>query len=474
MRNKKINKLLLFFWVFSSTICTVKAMDWDWDNIEINIDKLSFENKKTKEPFLFGVATSAYQVEGTDGATVMPYNQWNRLEGKEIEIDGTMCKPVPHKSGNACEHYKRYKSDIQLMKDLGFKAYRFSISWGKVEPESGTYNQDVLDHYEDVCKELVDNGIKPLITLYHYTHPCWFEDKGGFEKEENLEDFVNFCVKVFERLNKYNPVWFTFCSYIGYAFPAYFMGFKPPFKKDMQLSLDVMKHMLDTHVRVYHRLKSIDKTAKVGIHKTVYMIDPYCRWNPLDLMYSWFGNKMQNYAIYDFFTTGVYKVWMPGKAYIKYENEKAKGALDCIGLTYYSAAYAKNSKIIPRPECMPTENERYTMYPQGFYRTLHQVNDYLAKPLHVPIYVTETGIAAKSDEDRDIFFKRHLYVLSKALQDGIDIRSYCCWSLMDNFEWSYGYTKKYGICRVNFETQERTLKKGAEFLVEVAKKYGEK
>jgi len=433
---------------------------------------LSFENRKTSEPFLFGVATSAYQVEGSDGATVLPYNQWHRLEGKEIVLDGNVDKPVPHISGTACEHYKRYKEDIKLMKDLGFKAYRFSISWGKIEPEPGVYNQDVLDHYEAVCQELVDNGIKPLITLYHYTHPCWFEDKGGFEKKENIPYFENFCVKVFNTLHTYNPVWFTFCSYVGYAFPAYFIGFKPPFKKDMQLAVHVIKNMLDAHVLVYHRLKSIAKTAKIGIHKTVYLIDPYYKWSLLDQAYSWFGNKMQNYSIYDFFKTGMYKVWMPGKARIKHENKKAKGALDCIGLTYYSAAYTKNCKIIPRPECLPTENERYTIYPQGLYRTLHHINDHLAKPLNVPIYITETGIAAKSDKDRELFFKQHLSMVSKALQEGLDIRSYCVWSLMDNFEWSEGYTKKYGICALNFETQERVLKKGTSSLIAVAKMNG--
>jgi len=473
MRIKKTN--ICFFVLLVVLFLKTSSMEINWDKVDIAIDNLSFENKNSEEPFLFGVSASAYQVEGEMGAMVKPYNQWNRWEGKDLEENGIKKKPVPYFSGDACDHWNRYKEDIQLMKDLGFKAYRFSVSWGKIEPKENEFNEEALRHYEDVCQELVDQGIQPIITLYHYTHPCWFEDKGGFEKVENSDTFKRFCVTVFERLQKYNPIWFTFSSFVGYAFPAYYKGSKPPFKKDMRLAFGVLKNMLDAHVSIYRDLKKRDETATVGIHKTIFHVDPYFCWNPLDQLLCFVYNKMMNNSVYDFFTNGVLKLWVPTKVTINHENKEAKGALDCVGVSYYSGMYMSNGSMIPREELIQTQDEKYTIYPEGFYRALKQVSEKMAKPLKVPVYITENGIAARKENHRDIFFKRHLHVLSKALKDGMDIRGYCVWTLMDNFEWSDGFEKKkYGICEVDFETQERKPRESVKYLIDVAKKHCEK
>jgi len=446
-------------------------MAWDFDKISIDADTLTFENKNLTEPFLWGVATSAYQVEGDDGASVKPYNQWNRCEGQGIEIASKIQKPVPHLSGKACEHWARYKEDIDLLKKLGFNAFRISLSWGKIEPKEGVFNEDALAHYEDVCAYMIKQGIKPVLTLHHYTHPCWFEDKGGFEKEENIDLFVNFCEKVFVRLKKYVHLWFTFNTFSGYALAGYSQAMKPPFKKEMPLAIEVLKNLLESHVRVYHRLKQIDGSAQVGIYKNIFQLDPYFVWNPLDWLCSFIGNAISNDSIYNFFKTGIFAVPISKN---KYENKHAIGALDMIGLNYYSGSYVKNFKVIPRVGCIPTYNDRYTIYPEGFYRALLQISEQLAKPLEkikeqaVPIYVTENGIAAKSSKDRDTFYKRYLYALSQAMKKGVDVRGYITWSLMDNYEWSLGYNVKYGICEVDFDTQERKLKSGTELLLNVA------
>jgi len=481
---KAMNCKKLFCGLFAAGVSiaaiygTVKAvhnhpsrMRWDLQDKAIDVDSLCFDNAHTDEKFLWGVATSAYQVEGEDGATIKPYNQWQRCEEKEIEIDGKTCIPVPHVSGNACEHFSRYKEDIQLMKKLGFKAFRFSISWGKVEPREGEFNQEVIDHYEDVCRELVANGIKPVVTLHHYTHPCWFEDLGSFEKEENIQYFVRFCKKVFRQLHPHIHLWFTFNTFVGYALPGFSQGMKPPFKKDLALAITVLKHVLEAHVHVYHALKEISPTSKIGIYKNIFQLDPWCLLNPLDRLYCALGNSISNDSIYNFFTTGVFKLWIPCKVSMNYKNEWAIGALDCVGLNYYSGAYAKNFKIIPRPECIPTKNSRYTIYPEGFYRAIKTIDQKLAKPLAVPIYITENGIAARNDKERSFFYKSYLYALSKAMQEGVDVRGYMTWSLMDNYEWSSGYDVQYGICHVDFKTQERTLKKGTEFLIDVVNSF---
>lgn len=451
-------------------------MRWDLEKEKIYANSLTFNNKNLQEPFLWGVATSAYQVEGDDGAEVIPYNQWQRCEGKDINISGEMCKPVPHLSGKACEHWTRYKQDIDLLKKLGFNTFRISLSWGKIEPKEGVFSEDALAHYEDVCAYMVKQGIKPVVTLHHYTHPCWFEDNGGFEKEENIKIFVNFCEKVFIRLKKYVHLWFTFNTFTGYAMCGYSQATKPPFKKDMAQAIEVFKNLLESHVQVYHRLKKIDSNSCIGIYKNIFQLDPYLVCNPFDWLYSYMGNTIANDSIYNFFKTGIFKIWIPKKVDMNYENKHAIGALDMVGLNYYSGAYVKNFKIIPRSECIPTDNPRYTIYPEGFYRALLQVSEQLTKPLEkikkcsVPIYVTENGIAPKAGKDRDIFYKRYLYALSKAMEKGVDVRGYITWSLMDNYEWSLGYDVKYGICEVDFETQERKLKAGTTFLLDVVSK----
>ena len=469
----------LFAGVGVATMCgAVRAlykhpsrMRFNWDDKDINLQSLCFDNNHTDEPFLWGVATSAYQVEGQEGASCIPYNQWQACETKDIKIQGKTSVPVPHISGSACEHFSRYKEDIQLMKQLGITAFRFSISWGKVEPRQGEFNESVLEHYEDVCKELVANGIKPVVTLHHYTHPCWFEDLRGFEKKRNIRHFVRFCKKVFTRLYPHVHLWFSFNTFTGYALAGFSQGTKPPFKHDLTLAIEVMKNMLEAHVRMYRALKRINKSSTIGIYKNIFQLDPWNLFNPLDRFYCYMGNYISNDAIYNYFTTGKFNVWIPTKVSMDHVNRRAIGATDVIGLNYYSGAYVKNCKVIPRPECISTQNSRYTIYPEGFYRALHTINEKLAKPLGIPIYVTENGIAAHNNKDRDIFYKRYLYALSKAMDDGIDVRGYLTWSLMDNYEWSYGYDVKYGICNVNFTKQERTLKHGAEFLVSVFKHF---
>jgi len=467
-KNKNIGGLLLFFLCF----LPIKAKDWDWKKIDTSVNAVSFENKKSKDPFLFGVVTFSHGCEGEDGASVKPHNQWKKFEGKEIEIDGKKCKPLPHESGNACEHYKRYKEDIKLMKDLGFKAYRFSIAWGKVEPKEGTFDEKVLKHYENVCKELKKQGIKPIVTLYHYTHPCWFEDKDAFEKKENIKYFEKFCQKVFKHLKKYVDIWFVFNSFAGSAFTGYSEGLTPPFKKNMQLAVDVLKNILEAHVRVYHSLKKIDKSATVGLIKNMLHIDPYSTWNPLDKVASGYADTLANEVIYKFFKKGILKAWIPMRAKVKYKNKKAIGAFDCVGLNYYSGAYISNFKLHPRSELIATQDKICTIYPEGLYMALDQVWNKLAKEFEVPIYVTENGICTDNEEHRDIFYKRYLYALSEAVKDKIDVRGYFARSIMDGYEWVQGYTKNYGIYSVDRKTQKRVFRKGAQHLIDVVKNHG--
>ncbi len=424
---------------------------WDWKQIDTS--QLYFP-----AGFLWGVATSAHQVEGN--CTNNDWSEWEK----------THCKT---KTGLACDHWNRYKEDIQLIKENEFNTYRFSIEWSKVEPKPGHFDEAALKHYEDVCKELVKNNIQPMIVFHHYTLPSWFAHMGGFEKIKNVTYFVNYCKKVFERLNKYHPMWLTLNSPTSYVARAYHKKMAPPGKENMQLMQETLKNMLEAHVQVYHALKAMPggKESKIGYSHNVYHIEPKNFWDKTGAGYAY---KLFDSNIYAFFKTGQFNVHVPFKISLRYANPKAKGALDFIGLSYYSHGQMKNFDVGLYPGDLPTQTDVYTIYPEGMYRAVMQVTNEFANPLHVPIYITENGVATNNETHRALFFERNLYALSYAISQGCPVKGYIVWSLLDNYEWGT-YDVHYGLYAVDFKTMERSKKprEGTRPLREIVQKFNQ-
>ena len=447
-----------------------KPLTWEWgkvdtDNFKIE-EKLSGAISGLKLPknqdFLWGVATSAHQVEG--GCTNNDWSIAERLPNKKI--------PTP--AGKACDHWNLWKEDIQRMKNLGANTYRFSCEWSKVMPKEGVFSETTLKHYEDVCRELVRQGLKPCITLYHYTQPIWFAKKGGFEKEENIKHFVQFSQKLFQRLGKYVHLWFTFNAPSGVAYKSHLKGTSPPYKKNMQLAVEVLKNVLESHVQVYQAAKRINKDYKVGILKNIYQLDPYNPFNPLDRLGSYMGNMLANTCIYNFFRTGEFKVWIPKKVYVYHKNEAAKKSNDFIGLNYYSHGMMKNFKVVC-PSGIKVGKENHTIYAEGLYRAIKELH----QQFNLPIFITENGYGgcknlnpAQNCERRKLFLKRYWYAMAKAIEDGYPVHGYIHWSLMDNYEWGTHH-KRYGLYHVDFATQKRTLKPSGRFFADVVTKVRE-
>lgn len=426
------------------------------------IAQLSFATLQFDKNFIFGFSSSHHQIEG-DADENDSWTQWEQT----LFPDGT--PHVKERSGKACDHWNRYKEDIALLKTTGADAFKFSVAWSKIEPQEGRYSKTALDHYEDVCKELVSQGIKPVLTLHHYTDPQWFLDKGGFEKEENLHHFVKYCAKVFERLHPYVFIWITFTSPSAYATKGYLNGMVPPGKKNMQLMGEVLKNILEGHVQVYHALKAINPAPSISFSKNIYQLEPWNNFNPLDHIAAGMGNLITNTTIYNFVTTGIFKLHIPGLVNVYHENPKAPQSLDFIALNYYSHAYMKNFKVTLNPDEIHTQNPQYTLYPEGMYRAIKEIDEKIAKPLNIPIYITENGVATDLPEIRLFQSEGYLQAIAKAMQEGCDVRSYIHWALLDNYEWG-NYDKHYGIYKVDYQTQERTLKPGTEYLLSVIKK----
>lgn len=482
MKTLLLNTLIL---ISSFSATHADLIQWPWKSIDTSIingmpiadffknhaqqladsQEIPYTTCGNHHAWLWGTATAAHQVEGN-----CTNNQWYLYEGKII--NGAIVEPA----GIGCDHWNRYKEDIQLMKELGVNAYRFSVEWSKVEPMPGVYDEAALDHYEDVCKELVANGIKPVITLYHYTEPIWFYNMGSFENYSNCAYFTNFCAKVFERLHPYVYMWLTFCS-PETAAKGWLQATMPPLKKDMKLMVQVLYNICETHVDIYRKFKSMEggQQSRIGIHKTVFQLDPWNRFNPLDHLGCAMADRLINKPVYDFFTTGEFNIYIPFKVNFHKTNSyiKAGGqAMDYVGLSYYCHNYMSNFKTFrePNPEIeIPCAHHQYTIYGEGLYRAIQELSERIAGPLNIPIYVTENGIGTHDDNHRILQSQRYLYALAQAIADGYDVRGYIHWSLLDNYEWGV-YKKCYGLYHVDRENGlKRTKKKGAEYFESMVK-----
>ncbi len=430
---------------------------WNWKTI--NTNNLAFPHN-----FLWGAGTSAHQIEED-----CDNNSWSSNSPWASQLQNKKDFVFP---GKACEGYSCCFDDIQLLKDIGCNAYRFSVEWSKIEPQLSKFDNKVLQHYADFCDALIKNNIKPVITIHHYTDPIWFLEKGGFEKEENIGYFVEFCEKLSEALAGKVHMYLTFNSPSGYAMPSYLLGDKPPFKKDMHLAATVLKNMLETHVQVYKEIKKQDSKVQVGILKNIYQLDPWRIWHPVDRLFCYMGKKLVDDCFFDFFNKGTFNVSIPFKVSINHENKNAPKSLDFIGLNYYGHTYFKSTQRFHPKWEEKTANENYYVYPEGLYRAINELNNKIALPLQIPIYVTENGIGTDDNAQRERHMKRYLYAISKAIQDGANVKGYFYWSLMDNYEWG-NYNAHFGLYHVDFETQKRTLKEGAQYYPQVTQSYNE-
>ncbi len=434
---------------------------WDWSKIDT--DDLAFPSA-----FLWGTATSAYQVEG--GNTNSQWYMWEHERDEKGDpriLNGDTC-------GMACDSWHLYPLDIRLMKHLGLNAYRFSVEWSKIEPREGVFDEEVIRHYQKMCDSLLAAGIEPVVTLHHVTNPLWFERKGAWEKEENISDFLVFVEKIVRALGNRVRFYCTINEPAVYAMESYFSGAFPPGKKDPVLTALVLRNLLMAHVRTYRLIKSLPggREKMVGIVKNITPVDPASRWSLADWLFSRLSDRAFNGVTLDFLRTGHYRFYMPGMASLRYDDPDAPGSLDFFGLNYYSHYVYRFSldlekafePVIPEGEVM-TDME-YTIYPEGFYRALWQ-----ASTLGVPVIVTENGIADARDDRRDMFIRRHLYALSRAMKEGCDVCGYFYWSLMDNFEWAEGYSKKFGLYAMDPATRVRTLRPGARVYGEIVKRF---
>lgn len=369
--------------------------------------------------FLIGAAMAGHQVEGNN----LHSNWW------DAESQGK----IPP-SGMAADHYRKFDSDFALAHSLGLNAMRISIEWSRLEPGEGEWNEAAIAHYHHVFKSLRKHGHIPMVTLFHWTMPLWFAERGGFAVASNLKYFKRFVRKVAREYGKHCQLWLTVNEPEVFAFDSYLFGKHVPFEKNARKALTVYRNLFAAHKAAYVILKRYIPHVRVGVAKNVALNIPFRSDHPLDKLVAWVGNKLGN----EFFI------------------DRVKNHIDFIGLNYYFTHLVKFdiwSGFIPMNEQFPMSDMGIKTNPQGLYKLLKRFEKY-----NKPLYVTENGIANASDNMRVRFIKEHLAAVYKARLEGVPVKGYFHWSLLDTYEWQDGFDRKFGLAEVDFQTQKRTLR----------------
>lgn len=453
--------------------------------------------------FLWGAATAAYQIEGAareDGRGDSIWDVFARVPG--AVTDG-------HNGDVACDHYHRSAEDVALMKDLGLQVYRFSTSWSRCMPDGKTPNPAGIRFYSDLVDQLIQAGIKPWLTLYHWDLPQVLEDEGGWTNRETAHRFAEYAAVMHEALGDRVGVWTTLNEPWCSAFLGYASGEHAPGRKDPQAALAAAHHLLLGHGLATRELRQRDPEAQLGLTLNFTVPDPLDPGNEADRDAARRIDGQHNRIFLDPVLKGSYPAdLLDDVRHLRLEKHIQPGDLeaistpiDLLGVNYYHGELVTGR---PQPTAEPVVNEAappsaspfvaaegvssvprglpvtgmgWEVQPEGLRRLLNRLHRDYTGPAGVPLYITENGAAYDDvpdehgyvdDQDRLAFIEAHLEAVHAAIQDGADVRGYLAWSFLDNFEWAWGYHKRFGIVRVDYETQERTPKASALWFARVA------
>ncbi|MCD4527427.1 GH1 family beta-glucosidase [Nocardioides sp. cx-173] len=457
--------------------------------------------------FLWGAATASFQIEGAtgeDGRTPSIWDTFARVPGAVVNGD----------TGDvACDHYHRMPQDVALMKSLHLRSYRFSVAWPRVRPDAGPLNPAGLDFYARLVDELLAHDIRPWMTLYHWDLPQTLEDAGGWTNRDTAYRFADYALSVYDALGDRVPVWTTLNEPWCSAFLGYTGGQHAPGRQEGVAGLVAAHHLMLGHGLVVDELRRRGTTAELGITLNCTVADAHDPDDEADRDAARRIDALHNRVFLDPILTGRYPTDLladtAGLAWagrpwteVVHDGDLALigTPLDLLGINYYKGdavsghphpdttgvdgAHAERPTRTPFVGCedvtfpsrgLPRTAMGWEVQPEGLTRLLKRIDaDYDAPPL----YVTENGAAYDDevdaegrvhDPERVAYVVAHLAAVHAAIADGVDVRGFFQWSLLDNYEWAFGYEKRFGIVHVDYETQVRTPKSSALLYAETAR-----
>lgn len=447
------------------------------------------DSYKFPADFLWGTSTSAYQVEGSttaDGAGPSIWHRFSHTPGNTY-LDQT--------GDVACDHYRRYKEDVALMAELGTNAYRFSIAWSRIFPNgTGTVNKKGIDFYSRLVDELLKRGIKPNATLYHWDLPEALDNRGGWLNRDIAEWFCDYAVTMWDALGDRVDMWSTLNEPWVVTDGGYLTGLLAPGHSNLFEPPIVTHNLLRAHGMAVQRFRSTragQNGGKVGI---VVNLEPKypASHSSADLQATKRADAYMNRQFLDPVFQGTYPEEMSeifGEAWPEWPEEDMQlicEPIDFLGINYYTRRVERfhpdilplKTKHVPQPQHTQTETH-WEVFPEALTKVLLWVTERYGK---FPLYITENGAAfydppspvdGRIDDPLRIeYYRQHLRAAHDALQQGVDLRGYYAWALLDNYEWALGYSKRFGLVHVDYSTQRRTIKASGRYYASVIASQG--
>jgi beta-glucosidase len=375
--------------------------------------------------FWWGAATAAHQIEGNNTAS-----DWWRAEQAGL---------LPHKSGEACDSWHRWSKDIDLLSAMHLNAYRLSLEWARIEPEPGRFDQQALDTYRKLLEALKTRGIEPMVTLHHFTSPAWLADRGGWANRDVLNRFAAYTDVAARQTSDLVKWWCSINEPSILGLKAYIEGSWPPFRpRDLKGYSRLLRNANRAHAMARRILRSYRPDAQVSMAFALWPCEPLRHWSPIDQAIARIGDWL----------------WQ-GRIVLRSAQR-----LDWIGVNYYSRTlvgwpWPKGGPKTPNPRT----DFGWEIYPRGLHDVLLRVGRF-----GKPVVITENGIADADDDQRGAYIMAHVEQMRRAISDGVDLRGYMHWTLLDNFEWAEGFDQKFGLA-----TRDRQLRPSAQLYGAIAR-----
>lgn len=401
------------------------------------------------EDFLLGTATAGTQIEGGDMR-----NTWYKWCQEGHIKDGSSCF-------TANDHWNRVEEDVSLLVQLKVQTHRMGLEWSRIEPSPGNYSNEAIRHYKYEISLLIKNGIKPMVTLHHFSDPLWFIEKGGWKKAENIKLFIEYVDFVINELGDLVSDWVTFNEPNVYAEMGYRFGIFPPGERSLLSSFKVQANIQRAHTEAYsliHKIRGERDFPGETLVGTAMHLRIFEGMTPAGKKIAGFVDYMFNQLLMEGTIKG--KLHFPLNFWGS--GQKAGSYSDFIGINYYTRNIVEFTlnplnwfHNLINDERLDKADNGWDIYPEGLYDVCRRFYD----KYRLPIFITENGIDDRNDKKRPDFIMNHIRWIIRAINDGIPVQRYYHWTLMDNFEWISGESANFGLYDCDFTTQERIQRK---------------